>query len=488
MVRPTNSVTANHWAAKAMLEIYGVASRAYARIGKPYIFPTVAPTSSFIIQPPSTVDSCIRFCERPHGSQSYLEVEQKTVTADGMELKYSCLTRDDLPAANAGPAILLVPGFACNHDFYDLNDRDSLALDLADAGGEINLFDPRGMGRNRRPGLDCTFDTIADFDLPAAIGAINSSLSSGRQIIIIGHSMGGMLAEFMLVYQANQLNILCKKIAVRCGLPLSGLSGLTRVEIAVFLDKALSIDSETRAMIKQARNILALLNSVKGIITIGEPKIFNREDHFIWPMLLMLNVVLPVAGAKSVPMERYKQLSRYFSSLKRFPGMLINPSNFADPTAFLDELIKKGTGNIPLGVGAQLLRSVYSGKGFKRMERGGFNYVAHLDLIPPDMPIFQVNGDRDVLAPPHNLRFIDRQYAAEVFDPFGFPPYRHQQRQVDVVCSIREVEELALSSGPSQVRGFLFPGIGHLDYFYGTRGLMARKLIQRLVGVIGNLQ
>jgi hypothetical protein len=106
-----------------------------------------------------------------------LEGEQYTVqyyrviTKDGVVNNLTMLIDDlQVVAGDKSPSIILVPGIACNGKSFNLNERYSIARDLARRGYWVYLFEPRGMGRNKTNfDVDCTLDTLIDFDLPAVI-------------------------------------------------------------------------------------------------------------------------------------------------------------------------------------------------------------------------------------------------------------------------------------------------------------------------------
>jgi hypothetical protein len=91
-----------------------------------------------------------------------------------------------------------------------------------------------------------------------------------------------------------------------------------------------AIDEEIRTLIAEARAHLERLKSVKGLITLGSPKIFDKNSHLLFPSLLMLNLVLPLLKEEKVPVDNMKELVKKFPSFAQVARPLINPANFED--------------------------------------------------------------------------------------------------------------------------------------------------------------
>lgn len=431
---------------------------------------------------------------RTREAGNYNERPYSILTRDGRTLHLTRIVNMDQVKTNDDrPSLLFVPGIACNHKVFDLVNETSLALEHADKGRWVYLFDPRGLGKNKGEfDPECFFDTLISNDLPAAAEFTFNRPSQKKPVVLIGHSMGGMIAEFMLVRQAYKLNRLAREIAKMTGEPTFRPKGKTREEIAAFLDKTEAAlghrktDSAIKALIAEARNHLDILRTIKGLITVGSPKIFDKNEHPIYPTLLWLNIFLPMLREEKVPIDTAKLLLKLMPSLTFTLRHLINSSNFADPKAFLSKFVEKGTDSFPLGVGFQLLKAVYSGKGMRRMDRDKFNYSAHLDEIPPDISIFHIVGEEDPLAPPFNLAFIDRSYSeGGSLDFAPFPEYNHEEKRVYQLDQDSPVSQLPLSPQKGQVTGFVVEGVSHLDFFDGkTAERVVRPLLHRLVDTI----
>ena len=96
----------------------------------------------------------------------------------------------------SGPPVILCGGYACNRHFIDYSERYSLARFLARAGFDAWVLEPRGRGHSH-PGPGCsrprswTFDDLVRLDVPAAVGHVVQA--TGRDVMWVGHSMGGMM-------------------------------------------------------------------------------------------------------------------------------------------------------------------------------------------------------------------------------------------------------------------------------------------------------
>jgi predicted alpha/beta hydrolase len=110
-------------------------------------------------------------------------------TADGAAL---AVTAFDAPAgAPSRPALLLFPAMGAPGRIYT-----GLASHLAARGSPAVVVDPRGSG-NSRPqparGIDFGVDTLLEHDWPVAVDWARAR-HPGRRLVLIGHSLGGMIS------------------------------------------------------------------------------------------------------------------------------------------------------------------------------------------------------------------------------------------------------------------------------------------------------
>lgn len=421
---------------------------------------------------------------RQRGEEQYIERTHPFLTRDGKTLALTRVVNLNRVKTNdRRPSLIWVPGIASTHGSFDIDDRTSPVLESADLGRWNYLFDPRGMGRNKG-NFDpfCFLDTLVSNDLPAAVEFVHDRPTPQKPVILVCHSMGGTIAEFMLVRHSYKLNQLLEKIG-------GTTRGRTRAEIGAFLNKAENGGGD-RALIADARGYLKILASVKALITMGSPKIFDKNYHPIYPVLLSLEFLLPLVGSEDVPVDKGKWLIESFPSLAAVLRPLINAGNFDRPNDFLAKYVAEGTDTFPLGVGFQFLKAIYSGKGVRRMDQDKFNYSAHLDLIPIDIPIFHLGGEGDPLDPPFNMAFIDRRFAAgSALDFSVFPLYSHPVRRVRRVPAEIDPRAIQLDPRGDQVQGFILEGVKHLDYLYGqTAEKMVRPLLNRIIDLVWQIE
>lgn len=97
-----------------------------------------------------------------------------------------------------GPPLLLIAGYSCDHTFWD-NIVDSLAKQFT-----VIRFDNRGIGQTRDSGMPFTLEIMAD-DIIQLIKNLGF-----KKISIVGHSMGGILAQII----ANDIPTLLNKIII----------------------------------------------------------------------------------------------------------------------------------------------------------------------------------------------------------------------------------------------------------------------------------
>ena len=111
-------------------------------------------------------------------------VRQEYITAaDGTRLALYRL------GPSTAPPVLLMPGTFSNHTFWLGTKGHGMAWDLAEAGFEAVVLDPRGHGgSDPHKGEGWNFDHWGRVDVPAAVDALTGS---GRRLLLVGHSAGG---------------------------------------------------------------------------------------------------------------------------------------------------------------------------------------------------------------------------------------------------------------------------------------------------------
>lgn len=389
-----------------------------------------------------------------NGRGDYATIYYQDFTQEGKEIKFRLLvSMEAVAAGDEQPSVILVPGFANNSGCFDLGNQYSMAKDFADEGNWVYLFDPRGVGVNAgRFDPHYTVDTLSDHDLPTVLNFITRK-SCGKPSILMGHSMGGLVSENMVLNWALRQNF--HKIK----LPEARKQAL---------DKILAPEHVARQSLK----------TVKAVVSLGSPRSFDRNSHVFFPTALWLNHLSRIFRFSQIPiqeMSRFATRMPVVKAVNRFIynnnigdlNFLICPENHKADKHFIEKYLERATESIPLGLGFQFLKSVYEGNGFKRMDPSALNYTHHYSFFPDTIPVFHFWGAKDCLAPLDNIRYSQ------------FYPHRNKKvYRIDTVDDLAKVEIL---TEPGQLIDFVIGGANHLDLLYGTK---ARDLVQPLLNQI----
>ena len=377
------------------------------------------------------------------GRGDYEIVHYQDFTDEGKSIGFRRLaSMEAVTSGDTRPSLLMVPGIGCNSNCYNLSNRHSMAKDLADMGFWVYLFDPRGMGVNKeRFDPLVTIDTLIDHDLLAVVRFIFKR-SKGKPVILVSHSMGGIVSECMVLNWSLRRNF-------------DKLDMLTDHERAR-LDQILPPLEEANAY----------LSMIRGVISLGAPKFFEKLTHPIFPSSLWLNHLSRILRLRNVPLRESIWL------LTRLPGIrtgtkmvfntnvaglnpLISPQNHKNDKEFIMEYLRACGESFPLGLGFQFLKAIYNGEGFKRMDETRLNYSKLVPFFPPELPIFHFWGTEDPLSPPTNLRFSKS--------------YPHRIQQVHHILGAGDLSQVAISTERSQSFDFVVEGANHLDLLYGKK-------------------
>jgi pimeloyl-ACP methyl ester carboxylesterase len=119
---------------------------------------------------------------------------RKEIVVTGSPVPLSMVRKRAVDAEGTRAPVLLVHGFGQNRYSWHLPAR-SFANYLARAGFDVFNLDLRGHGRSRQPGTGrCSgLEDYVREDMPAAIEEVQT-LSGGRPVWIVGHSLGGLIA------------------------------------------------------------------------------------------------------------------------------------------------------------------------------------------------------------------------------------------------------------------------------------------------------
>ncbi len=376
-----------------------------------------------------------------NGRGDYEIVHYRNFTDEGNAIGFRrIVSMEGVTAGDDRPAVVLVPGFANNSNCFNINNRYSLAKDLADKNMWSYLFDARGVGVNAgRFDPLYTVDTMIDYDLSSLTRFIHKR-SCGKPSILLGHSMGGLVSENMILNWS----------------------------LARQLDDVSLLEPEQREILKQSLPepdaAEEYLKMVKGVISLGSPKYFQRKSHIFYPISLWLNHLSRAFRLRQVPVKEVSKIFTEFPVLKQITrfvwqhnvgdlNFLISPENHKDDKRFIELYFKEATESIPLGMGFQCLKAIYNGEGFKRMDGSGLNYSDCLIWFPEDIPLFHFWGTRDSLVPLNNSRYSIR--------------YPHKVKKIYHIKSPSDLRKIKITSERSQVVDFMIEGANHLDLLYG---------------------
>jgi len=396
-----------------------------------------------------------------NGRGDYETVYYRDFTDEGKEIGFRrMVSMEDVTAGDNRPSIIMVPGFANNSNCFDISNRYSIAKDFADLGSWVYLFDPRGVGVNDgRFDPYYTVDTLIDYDLPTVVKFI-CSRSGGKPSILIGHSMGGVVSENMVLNWSIRQN-------------LDNMEGL---------DPGIKDALDTILVSKE--EAAAYLPMVKGIVSLGSPKFFNKTSHVFFPAALWLNHLSRIFRFSQVPVQELsrvvtelpvlKEITRFLSNNNIGDlNFLISPENHTDDKYFVERYLKSATESIPLGLGFQCLKSIYDGKGFKRMDQSHLNYSDCFKWFPKDIPVFHFWGSNDYLAPLDNMRYSE--------------DYPHKIKKVYHIGKTADLKKVQITNERSQLIDFVIEGANHLDLLYGKTAVelvypILNKIVEKVWG------
>jgi alpha-beta hydrolase superfamily lysophospholipase len=119
-------------------------------------------------------------------------------TADGVTLAL-----DRVRASGTGRGVVVcLHAMMTDSRYFGARKNDSFVAALAAAGLDVIVADFRGHGRSRPPTAgpdDWSFDDLVELDLPAIIGAAAAASSCApEQLVLVGHSLGGLVATAAL--------------------------------------------------------------------------------------------------------------------------------------------------------------------------------------------------------------------------------------------------------------------------------------------------
>jgi pimeloyl-ACP methyl ester carboxylesterase len=297
-------------------------------------------------------------------------------------------------------------------------------------------------------------DTMIDYDLATLVRTIYAR-SCGKPSVLVGHSMGGLIAENMVLNWS----------------------------LARHLDTLEGLAPEQKDLLSQVlpqpEAAGRYQEMVRGIVTLAAPKFFAKKSHIFFPAALWLNHLSRIFRFKQVPVKELSNAVTELPLLKQITrfvwnrnvgdlNFLISPKNHKDDKYFLERYLQTAMESIPLGLGFQCLKAIYNGEGFKRMDGSRLNYSDWLHLFPATIPVFHFWGTQDNLVPLENLRYRNR--------------YPHRVKKIYHIDSARDLKRIAITSEKSQLIDFVVEGANHLDLLYGkVADDIVKPLLMRII-------
>jgi hypothetical protein len=206
------------------------------------------------------------------------------------------------------------------------------------------------------------------------------------------------------------------------------------------------------------------LKMVRGIISLASPKAFQKKSHILFPTALWLNHLSRIFQFQHVPVEEISKAITEIPGFRRFTRFILNhnigdlncfisPENHKEDKYFVERYLKVAMESIPLGLGFQCLKAIYSGDGFKRMDGSRLNYATSIKWFPDNIPVFHFWGTRDSLASTKISHYHEL--------------YPHRIKKTYHLASPKDLKKVQITSEPSQHIDFVIEGANHLDLLYG---------------------
>jgi alpha-beta hydrolase superfamily lysophospholipase len=123
--------------------------------------------------------------------------ELVATTVDGVTLRI-----DRVRAASPRGTVVCLHAMMTDGRYFGARREGSFAAAIAEAGFDVLVPDFRGHGRSRPPTAgadDWSFDDLVELDLPAIVAAAaRASSCAPEQLVLLGHSLGGLVATAAL--------------------------------------------------------------------------------------------------------------------------------------------------------------------------------------------------------------------------------------------------------------------------------------------------
>jgi len=274
-------------------------------------------------------------------------------SADGWELG---LTEYQSRTVNKNlPQIICLAGMGANHTCWNFTEKISLAEFLCARGYTIWAMDYRGQGNStslntKELHWHFDIDTFINSDLPASVSYINN-ISKAKNVVLIGHSMGGGVCSGYLETRNPSLH-----------------------EIVGWINIAGMINFETD--IKGQKKLKFLADVFRPFI------IADHKIPFIFSGKIFYKMPLGSAAVKNS---------------MRFAWNFFSLEN--TDTSIVKGFLKNTVSDVGTNLMIQALDSI-DAEAFISSDKH-WNYSANLDLI--DVPVLMIAGEADKLVPHENV-------------------------------------------------------------------------------------
>lgn len=269
----------------------------------------------------------------------------KEIVLTGSRVPLAMVRKRAAGAHGTRAPVLLVHGFGQNRYAWHLPAR-SFANDLARAGFDVFNLDLRGHGRSRHFGArHCRgVEDYVQEDLPAAVEEIQS-LSGGRSVWVVGHSLGGLVAY---------------------------------------------------------ASAPTLLGAVSGVVSIGSPYHFTRGSLTLGALTFFVRALarapLPNAPLPLAPVGLAMHLLRRFAESPLYPIPLRGWHAGSCEPHVLEQHLRLAFDRAALAEMVDLFDWAVQ----RRFGGRESDYVERFEKM--DLPLFVVAGANDDLAPPASVR------------------------------------------------------------------------------------
>lgn len=290
---------------------------------------------------------------------------------------------------NTRKTLLMIPGFFCKRSVFDLLAREmafkyGYKVISLDYRGRDKLTQPEGRFRNT-----WSIDDFIYEDFPTALSWIRAQYPND-DIVVYGHSMGGMIARF---YAGSYSNIQDIKCDSELPDPGSHIAGIVSIASPDYLDVKFGIPGT--GMIKYFTGLIPEAFHFKTISGNCFNKFLSLSLSTLVPTINLKNFFNYLHDIHESMRQITFNVSTRILSIQDFVGF----SQISPPEVYLlmeDILCEEST-----KVMIQFLRSQFFDNSILSFD-GRINYTEDLSNIR--LPVFHIVGSLDIIAPTDTIR------------------------------------------------------------------------------------